>query len=116
MKKVLLALLVLVICLAADMPPMLPAGFWGYTSAAGTVSIWVGNQQVASTSTMIYQGQPVYSVLVLVDKIPAGTVAQFRLNGYPVTTAKLYTGTNTHLDLYLRWWISGIGLHSLVKK
>jgi hypothetical protein len=106
--KIILIILLLAL-IAADMPPALPSGFWGYVQGGKVgqvVSVSVGGQVRAQTLTQAYQGKIVYSVDVPMDGIAEGTSVSFRVGGIWAGSAKVYSGTNKQVDLRVSYlWL-----------
>ena len=105
MKKIIFVLLVFsVLLMAADMPPELPASFYGEVTGvkSGVVSVRVDGLEVASADVFRWQGQLVYTVNVPMDGIQPGTMARFYVANRLVASMPLYGGTNTYLPLVVR--------------
>ena len=105
---VLLTIAVLIIGLAADLPPALPSSFYGYVNggrAGQVVTVQVGGQVLARGTVFLWQGRAVYSLDVGMDgadqvrPIAEGTIATFRVGGVTAGTAALHSGTNVQKDL-----------------
>jgi hypothetical protein len=104
MKKivVLLSLVILLIGLAADLPPALPSSFYGSVNggrAGQVVTVHVGGQVLARSTVFLWQGAPVYSLNVAMDGIAEGMMATFKVSGVNAGTAALHSGTNVQKDL-----------------
>ena len=111
MRKLLVitAVIILLVGLAADQPPALPSGFYGYVNggrAGQTVTIQVGGQVLARSTVFLWQGKAqeehlraVYSLDASMDGIMEGTIATFKVGGVKVGTAELHSGTNVQKDL-----------------
>jgi len=63
---------------------------------------------LAWTNTVLYNGQNWYAINVPTDGIPAGSIAIFSLNSRRMTSAPLFTGTNTRLDLATRYKLESL--------
>ena len=100
MKKTVAIAIVALLLVAAQLPPALPASIYGDAGKSGFVTVTVGDQIVARTKTIMFDGRPVYVVNVLVDDFTPGTLAEFR-NGQYRAIAPLYSGTNVRVDLGL---------------
>ena len=103
--KTLLVLLVAVLLLgniAADFPPELPSSFYGTVTNARvgqTVNVYVNGVLTAWTQTLLYNGNVVYSADVVMNGVPAGTIAVFKIKNTVYGTAPLHSGTNVNLNL-----------------
>ena len=100
MKRLIFALLVLVLCAAFEFPPALPSSFWGYASGipvGASVEISSGGVVLATAVTLDYQGASVYAVNVCNGN--EGDLLQFRYRGALVGTGTYHVGTNQHVDL-----------------
>jgi len=102
------AVIVMLVGLAADLPPALPSGFYGYVNggrAGQTVTVQVGSQVLARSTVFLWQGKPVYSLDARMDgadqvrPIIEGTTATFKVGSVNVGTAALHSGTNVQKDL-----------------
>ena len=100
MKKLIIALLALA-CVAAIMPPKLPSGFYGdVTGKLGQViTVKSDGVTLASTNVILWEGKPVYHLLVPMDNVDEGAMAVFYVNGKIAGRAYLHSGTNVRLDL-----------------
>ena len=102
MYKFLLVLLMgSMVLMAFQLPPALPASFYGTVSNVknATIKVSVDGRVIAKTQTFVYQDQVVYTINVPMDEIADGSVAKFTIRGVTVGQAELYSGTNSALNL-----------------
>jgi hypothetical protein len=100
MKRLLIALVVMVLCTAYILPPELPSCFWGYAvgiPAGSVIEISAGGHVLAQAKVQDYGGIIAYQVDVTGGI--EGAVLQFKYNGAVVGTGIYHTGTNQQADL-----------------
>jgi hypothetical protein len=100
MKRLLIALIVMVLCTAYILPPELPSCFWGYAvgiPAGSVVEISSGGTVLAHATVKDYGGIIAYQVDV--TNGTEGAVLQFKYNGALVGTGVYHTGTNQRVDI-----------------
>jgi len=106
MKRIIMAVAILCILIgiAANLPPKLPASFYGWVTGARAgqiVSVVVDRTIVAQTKIFIWEGSCVYAINVPMDNIADGKLAKLKIGGALVSSVALYSGTNRQLDLHL---------------
>jgi hypothetical protein len=105
-KLLLLAVLVIFLISAIDLPPALPSSFYGKVEgfAGQAVNVYVGSKLVAHSTTFTYPGWGVvYSVDISMDGIKDGAIAVFKINGVLPGRAALRSGTIFRMDLKRKW-------------
>mgnify|MGYP006921376332 CR=1 FL=1 len=104
MKKILLAVLIMIVCSAYVLPPALPSSFWGTVSgipAGGQIEISQNGIILANAQVRDYGGTLYYQVDVC-NGIEGATL-QFTYRGALVGTGVYHTGTNQRVDVaYLK--------------
>jgi hypothetical protein len=102
MKRIIIALIVLVLCTAFVLPPALPSSFWGYAvgvPAGAAVDISAGGVTLAVAQVQDYGGVIAYTVNVTGGQ--DGDALQFKYNGMVVGTGVYHVGTNQQVDVVL---------------
>ena len=106
MRKLILVLVIAILLLgvSADLPPQLPASFYGEISnySSGRVCAYSGGMQRACTNPFIYSGKWVYAFNVPTDGLAEGTIVRFYIKGLRVGLGYIHTGTNVNLNLKVR--------------
>jgi uncharacterized protein YqgC (DUF456 family) len=107
MKKllVLLAVIVMLVSIAADLPPAMPSSFYGDVigwHAGQTVTVFIGAAKVATAKVFKFENRMVYTVKVPMDNVAEGTLAIFRIGGRVCAKAPLHSGTNVMMNLRKR--------------
>jgi hypothetical protein len=95
MKKLILLALIGLVCIAAILPPAMPATVWGYVlggHVGQTVSVSIGRGVVDKTQVILWNGQPAYSVDVPMTGVADGVIAIFKINGVVCGTVALHSG------------------------
>jgi hypothetical protein len=101
MKRLLFALLVMVLCTAYTLPPALPSSFWGYVSgmpAGAEIGAYSSGVLLDSTSTVYAPG---YGVVYALDAEHGsdGALVVFKFGSAVVGYGIYHTGTNQRVDL-----------------
>jgi hypothetical protein len=101
MMKKLIALVLLVFCVAA-LPPQLPSSFYGEVAGGRigqVVQIKAGSVTLKSTVTFGWSGKVVYTVDVPTEGYADGTTLTFYVGGVQAGAGVMRMGTNQSLNL-----------------
>jgi len=100
----LVSVLLVLLLIAANMPPALPSSFWGYTSgitAGQTITAKIVNSTslASTTQAFTWNGLVVYAMNVTGVSSDEGKAITFKVNGVLVGMGTWHSGTNVRLDL-----------------
>jgi hypothetical protein len=104
MKIKIFSILVVLLLIAANLPPQLPSSFYGWTTgiSAGqtiTAKIVGSASPPSSTRAFLWQGSVVYAMDVAGMTSDEGKTVTFKVGGVIVGYGIWHSGTNVRLDL-----------------